>query len=461
MNTRFGIEWIYGEFLISRFSGGKSVEHWQAPYPVFDLETLSRAMHEASTQIDLPRGGDVAIAYEDDLHTHEFIEVPKLSKRDLEKHLARRVEASKPFEGQAAWCFHPAKPGQQMDGVLLHLMPKRIVDAVVRICGEYYLTPKRLVPLSEIISEHVPKLGAEAEDVLLLIAMFSERVQLVVAHGDGEVLFVRELQYSWQDNNLDRLVLDINRTIGYAKQRIGVRAERAWVMGEHAERVIEAFKADLECPVEIDQTATDADFWIAEVAGLPQRLDSNLIPRLARRAISRKSVMRAAVLTCFALVSAAVLTSGWVEWMLTTKRVDAAQLQTEILTLEEDIVALEEELRVFDLEQLRLNHLMADASNVPALFFSQLGDMTPDGMVILSADVTRTNEMWQIELSGTSQLPFDQAPQEFALLEARLSGEPWHAEVTESWRSTWMQQLKGGGAATNGEVGFRIRGVLR
>ena len=47
-NTRFGIEWIYGEFLISRFAGGKSVEHWSAPYPVTDLQSLSRAMFDAS-----------------------------------------------------------------------------------------------------------------------------------------------------------------------------------------------------------------------------------------------------------------------------------------------------------------------------------------------------------------------------------------------------------------------------
>ena len=91
-NTRFGIEWIYGEFLISRFAGGRVAERWQAPYPVTDLKSLGRAMHDASQHIDLPRGGDVAIAYEDDLHTHEFVEVPPLRKRDLEKHLALRVE---------------------------------------------------------------------------------------------------------------------------------------------------------------------------------------------------------------------------------------------------------------------------------------------------------------------------------------------------------------------------------
>ncbi len=460
-NTRFGIEWIYGEFLISRFAGGRVVERWQAPYAVSDLKSLGQAMHDASEHIDLPRGGDVAIAYEDDLHTHEFLEGPPLRKRDLEKHLALRVEQGKTFEGPAAWCYHPAKPGDKMDGVLLHLMPREVVEAVIRICGEYYLTPKRLVPLTEIISEHVPKLEAEAQEVLLLIAVFAERVQLVVAYGDGAVLFVRELQYSWQNDNIDRLVLDINRTIGYVKQRISLRPDRAWIMGEHAERVVDAFQRDLDCQVEVDRGSTGADFWMEEVADLPQRLDSNFVPRLARRAVSRKSLMRAAVLTGFSLFGAAALLGGLVQWLVATRALDAEKIGADIAGLEQDILQMEEELRVFDVEQLRLNQLTADAFNLPALFLSHLGDIVPDGLVLLHANVIREEHHWRLELAGTSSLPFDLAPAEFALLESRLTAAPWNAEVTESWRDTWMEQLKSGGAANDGAVGFRITGRLR
>ena len=460
-NTRFGIEWIYGEFLISRFGGGRVVERWQAPYAVNDLKSLSRAMHDASQHIDLPRGGDVAIAYEDDLHTHEFLEVPPLRKRDLERHLALRVEQGKSFDGPAAWCYHPARPGDNMDGVLLHLMPREVVEAVIRICGEYYLTPKRLVPLTEIISEHVPKLEAEPEEVLLLIAVFAERVQLVVAYGDGAVLFVRELQYSWQNDNIDRLVVDINRTIGYVKQRIRLRPDQAWIMGEHAELVAEAFHRDLDCPVAVDESSTGGDFWMEEVADLPQRLDSNFVPRLARRALSRKSLMRAAVLTGFSLFGAAALMGGLIQWLVATRALDAEKIQTDIAGLEQDILQMEEELRVFDLEQLRLNQLTADAFNLPALFLSHLGDIVPDGLVLLNASVTRQANYWRLELSGTSELPFDRAPLEFALLESRLAGPPWNAEISESWRDAWMEQLRSGGAANDGVVGFRITGRLR
>ena len=63
-------------------------------------------------------------------------------------------------------------------------------------------------------------------------------------------------------------MVDVNRTIGYVKQRISLRPDHAWVMGEHAHAVIDAFQRDLDCPVSVDQTATGTDFWMAEVAGL-------------------------------------------------------------------------------------------------------------------------------------------------------------------------------------------------
>ena len=286
-------------------------------------------------------------------------------------------------------------------------------------------------------------------------------IELVVAYGDGEVLFVRELQYSWQNDNIDRLVVDINRTIGYVKQRISLRPDHAWVMGEHAHAVIDAFERDLDCPVSVDQTATGTDFWMAEVAGLPQRLDSNFIPRLARRAVSRKSLMRAAVLTGFSLFGAAAAMGAVVQWLVATKALDAETIRTDIVSLEQDILHMEEELRVFDLEQLRLNQLTADAFNLPALFLSHLGDMVPEGLVLVNASVVREDTYWSIELAGTTELPFDLAPTEFALLESRLSQPPWNAQITQSWQDAWMEQLKSGGAAADGAVGFRLTGRLR
>ena len=94
-------------------------------------------------------------------------------------------------------------------------------------------------------------------------------------------------------------------------------------------------------------------------------------------------------------------------------------------------------------------------------FLSHLGDMVPDSLVLLNANVVREDTHWTIELTGTTNLPFDQAPAAFALLESRLAEPPWNAEITRSWQDAWMEQLKSGGAAMDGTVGFHMTGRLR
>ncbi|MEN7343992.1 MAG: hypothetical protein AAAFM81_13660, partial [Pseudomonadota bacterium] len=230
MSIDYGIEWAYGEFRISKLRGNEVVESWKSPEPVTDLMSLNAAMYEACHHVDISKGGSVAIAYEDDLHTHEFLEVPPMGRRDMEKYLTRHVTENKPFTTDAAWRFHPVSREGRVDGVLLHLMPKYIVDAVMRICEEFYLKPKLLVPLTEIMSEYVPGLHCDENEALLLIALFDERTQMLISSDKGEILFVRELSYAWNKDNQERFSADINRTAGYAKQRIGALTNQPCIL---------------------------------------------------------------------------------------------------------------------------------------------------------------------------------------------------------------------------------------
>ena len=460
-NTRFAIEWIYSEFRISRYSGGHSVETWSAPYPVNDLKDLNIAMHEASQHIDLNRGGDIAIAYEDDLHTHEFVEVPNIPRRDLEKFLQRRVENDKPFQDEAAWCYHAVRRGHANKGVLLHLLPKRIVDAVVRICEEYYLQPKRLVPLTEILSEHVPKLNAEDSDILLLIALFDQRVQMLVSKGDGEILLVRELTHSWQNDSIDRLVVEVNRTIGYIKQRIGPQLANVFLIGTQSSQIIEQFKSQLNADIEVDQSAIDESFWMSEVASLSQKLSSNFIPRLAQRAITRKVGLRVAILAATGLLITSLITFTAIETIIAKNDIDISTAESEIASLDDKIQTLQRELHELESNQLRLNRLTADAFNLPAVFLSHLGNLVPDEITLTQASIIRNENHWEITLSGTSPLQFSEVPLALETLETNLGADPWNIRISESWEKIWMEQLRSGGATSQSDIGFQIKGLLQ
>ncbi len=461
MSIDYGIEWAYGEFRIARLRGKHVVESWKSPTPVTDLKSLNAAMYEASHHVDISRGGTVAITYEDDLHTHEFLEIPPLSGRDQEKYLRRHVEQNKPFETQAAWRSHPVSRGAGVNGVLLHLMPKYIVDAVIRICEEFYLMPKLLVPLTEVMSEYVPTLDSTSDEALLLIALFDDRTQMLVSSDSGEILFVRELSYPWTPDNVERLTVDINRTSGYAKQRIGGNIRRAWLIGEFAERAAETLRGKIGVELEHDTIAMAPEFWMTQVAQLPQRLASNFIPVLARSSITSKTFMRAGVLMTAITAAVALAFTATVEFTLFKGRMDREALRQEIVTKSEQLRELNDEVALMDIEKTKLDILNVDAFNLPAIFLSHLGDIIPEGLVLTNAGVVRNEHSWEISLQGKSVVSLGEVAPLLSELQKRLEADPWNTGITVSWENAWLQQLKQGLASQSGDIGFELRGILK
>lgn len=459
MSIDYGIEWAYGEFRIARLKGGAVVESWKSPTPVTDLNSLSQAMQEACHHIDITRGGSVAIAYEDDLHTHEFMELPPMSAKDLRKYISRHVENDKPFDGPASFRYHAVgNGGNRQDGVLLHLLPSYIVDAVIRICEDFYLTPKLLVPLTEIMSEYVRGKAREDSDSLLLIALFDDRTQMVISSSQGDILFVRELSYPWNAANEQRLATDINRTVGYARQRIGTRIGGAYLIGAQATAARGTLEALIETTLDQDAETAKPEFWMTEVAALPLRLESNFIPTLARSSFSYRTFMRTAIGMCAVTWIGAVGFSATVEYNIAKHLRDRQSVADDIERMEELLVRKDTEIAAMQKQKNTLDLLNVDAFNFPALFLSHLGDLVPEGLVLSEAEVTRSPEGWDIALVGQSALSLPDIAPKLMQLQTGLTDDPWHARITTSWEEAWMQQLDSGSAVADGTIGFEIRG---
>ncbi|MEM7611188.1 MAG: hypothetical protein AAF270_05900 [Pseudomonadota bacterium] len=460
MSIDYGIEWAYGEFRIAKFKGDQIVQSWKSPTPVNDLASLSEAMHQATHHVDVSRGGSVAIAYEDDLHTHEFIEIPPLSRRDLNKYLQRHVETNKGFDGAAAWRAHPVDRAG-VSGVLLHLMPKYVLDAVMRICEEFYLLPKLMVPLTEVMSEFVPSLEVETENALLLVALFDDRTQMLVSSDDGEILFVRELSYPWEPSSNERLIVDINRTIGYAKQRIGGAITQAWVIGENAEFANASLNERVDATMTFEPRAADPDFWLQQVVALPQGLASNFIPLLARSSITGKTFMRAGIMMAAVFALAAITISILVEGTILANRFDTLSAQQQISEKNDELLRLNNEVELMNLEKSKLDILSVDAFNLPALFLSHLGDLLPAGLVLTNAEIVRGRDGWNLTLRGMSDRSLGDVAPLLADFQKQLAQDPWNTAVTVSWEDAWMKQLEQGFATQTGNIGFEIRGQFR
>ena len=103
--VQFTISWIYEEFRVAKVTRGELSKVWDSPKPVSDLASFHEALIAASAALGMNNGGDVAITFESDEHSHAFIDLPPMNQRDVEKYLVRRIEQDKTFEEHPVWSY--------------------------------------------------------------------------------------------------------------------------------------------------------------------------------------------------------------------------------------------------------------------------------------------------------------------------------------------------------------------
>ncbi|MCP5145788.1 MAG: hypothetical protein H6978_13350 [Gammaproteobacteria bacterium] len=458
-NTHFAISWIYEEFRACRIQHGQLVAQWIAPMPVTNLLDFNVALVQASEALGMFNGGTLAIAYEADEHAHKYLDLPAMSQRDLERHLELRVDQEKPFDGEAAWSYRILNSQQHGHGALLHTMPARILNAIIRICHENQLTPVRMVPLTDIMAQSLITHQLPATDVVLVVALFDSRVELVVTTGTGEAMFVRELSYHWQTDNLGRLQLDIERTLLYVKQRQHT-VGRILVIGRQARTAITQIAGHFAVPVELANDGEHDCFWAGAVAALPNETTTNLIPKSVRRSANSKQFLRAATWIAAASVLCAVAITGWVEYLLwNASRTDPQRLQRAVDLRETRDVYVN---RIADLDAKRaeLQRLSPDRRSIPAQFIARLGEIVPETALLQRASVSFDGQQWQFSLEGATLPTMSDAVATLTLIEQHLAAEPWLGTISNQWRNQWLEQLRNGAATDPGLVAFNVEGAL-
>lgn len=459
--TRFTISWIYGEFRITRMQRGFSLERWTAPYPVHDLITLNKALLESCEHMDLSKGGDLTFAYEDDLHVHEFFDVPHMSKSDLNKFLQRKVEQNKPFKEKASWCYHEAVHSAEEEGIILHIMPKHIVDAIVRVCQEFYLTPKQLVPLSEIVTSVIQQYKSAADDLLIVVALFKQRVEILVTLGNGEVLFIRELPYSGISSDHQRLIIDINRTVRYVKQKYKKSSDKIWLIGEGSEILLNEIKPMIEGEIDFDPNGLDPFFWASEVSNIKGDTLANFIPILARKKLNRTLFYRVALWMGISLLTTSIITVGFVEYEVNKKHKETLELTESIISKKGEIDRIRTLISTSERGKQRLTLLKANDRNLPVLFVNHLGNLLPNGLTVKQLSIEQKNKYWQLIIKGESNFPLSSLSLSLEKFENLLTSTPWNITITSSWKKNWLKQFENGGESSNKDLSFEIVGEMQ
>ncbi len=454
------ISWLYGDFRVLRLQRGKVLGVYHAAETVSDLATFAEAVATAHRALALP-SGPIAVVFANDDCGHLSFEAPPTSAADLERMVARRVDTEKTFTEAASWTYRAVADERAQTGrtVLLHLAPKRFVDAIIRICEEYFLQVRSIVPLAELVARITLPACTSAEDVVIATAVLRERAVLSVVRADASVVFARTVTLGEHGELDDRIPLEINRTALFAKQKIGKSIDAACVFAADAAlgaRIAPQLELSLREVAVVDHEFT----WARALASQNLAPLGNLVPRFRQRALSQRSLTRAAMLASAVLWLVALISVAWVTQFNSRVAGRGSMALAALPVLESETATLTAELERLIAQKQRLGELSPTLAAVPAGFMHQVGLDLPASLTLTQARITRVDGAWNFRLEGLADSRLEVTLPTLEHLSASLEAAPWHGVVNPGWRQTWLQQLRSG-AAANGPIRFAIHGQLQ
>jgi hypothetical protein len=458
-SCQFAISWLYEELHACRLHNGKVEAEWHAPFAVVDLMDFNVALIQAAESVGMTKGGDLALVFDSDEQAHVFVDVPPMPERDLERLLERRVLQEKAFDGEATWCYSPVGSSAHGGGALVHMLPMRMRDAMLRICQENHVAPMRMHPVTTVVSSVTKKRDFPPDEIVLVAALFESRVELIVADGRGAGLFERKLNFAWDIDEGERLTTDLERTLLYVKQRQQA-ATRILILGRDAELVAGTLRDKFQIAVEFVPESSEPIYWAHAVGLLGGVHKSNFVPRSVQRAELDRRILRATSWLTVATVLCTLMVTLGVEFLLYQQhqrdpnwhsRLDAlTRDRDQLLVARENIAGM----------RVELAQLTPDNRATPAQFLAELGNLLPETALLSKAEFRQEGAHWRFDLAGATRPTMADAVATLESITTNLAAPPWSATVDDSWRGLWLDKLRNGGAADPGLVGFTLNGDI-
>jgi len=194
-------------FSASAVHRGNVLNNWERPEPVTDLADFASVLREAVKQTGYAGTQAIMVLAHQRL-AQQLVETPPIKGRNLKWFLRGRVKDLKPFPSDAAWSYQPTLPTRNAQALLLHLLPKELLDQLVLACGQAELQCARVIPASAILQRQLTELPLEQNEVALLAAETGGTTTVVIGRKDGQIYLGRTLSNSW-NVHADRVNVDL------------------------------------------------------------------------------------------------------------------------------------------------------------------------------------------------------------------------------------------------------------
>ena len=463
--TTLSVSWLNNQFKAVSVHRGVIESTWERPGDTDGPGNFADFIREAVQQTGY-HGQTVSLLLAHPRLVQQLVDVPPVKAQAMQKIIRRQAQQQKFFPGEAAWACQTLLSAKGAQRVILHLFSKPLLDQLVQGCQRSGLDLISVVPVSAVLHRQLTQLPLEEKEVVVLAAETGGSTTVVIGRRDGQLLMVRTLPNTW-NGSVERLAVDLNRTILFLSQQSGVTInEGVWLFGAGAREQAQALQGQMQLPVSVSPVEYRPAYWATDALKLRPGSHPNFLSPELQKAPQRRAYAKVVGAGAGLLVVLALGASTFSLWQARQETANiarlgrsAAQLQTRRQQLQRDNAELSRERQL-------VNLVLEDRpAPVPLWFLGYLSEVMPPELAVTSLHLKHEDNAWRLRLvtawQGAASPPESPAvSNSIARLREQLSNGPFHLALSSGNEKEPSARLK---ARLNQASGapFVIEGIIR
>lgn len=458
-SDQFGIIWLRGTLHVGVRRQRKTLGQWSSPTPVRTVEEFAAALDIALAQLKF-EGTDTFLVYEGDQFVHQAEAAPSFSANVTKTYLQSRVDRYAKERGPVLWVQQPATGPKEEKAFLLHMMPRAFYNQLRRVFISRRLDLTRIFPMVVPVQREMNGFPIPSGMPALIAAEVADATIIVVAQAKGPLLFTRTILASLEEAP-ERVAIEINRSLLYAKQQFNVSVDRIWLVTRTG-RANEEVTAKCGGGKMVMVLPTQPEEWVVNASRVARTHPVNLIAGYIRRK-RRDQFIRIGLMAIGWLSLANFGQKLWdshERWGWERTRLEAVASREPELTAERDRLAL----RNGKLEAERALQQRISQETLPPVPPKLLAHVSavlpPDAR--LTEFVVKWNDdtgAWTFQCEGLIVGDDDSAREALAAFQRHLAKGPLHIRFSEN-QAGFGRAAVGGASAAVTQQRFNLEGTL-
>ena len=454
-----GLAWLHGTLHATVFHRQAATKSWMSATAVHTLDEFETALDAALQGVSFC-GTEVFLVLEHDSFVHQSEYAPAFSESATRAYLRGRIERYEKEREPVLWISQRTVSARQEAAFLLHLLPSGFYGRLNGFLLARRLDLTRILPLVVPLQLVLDSSGTPKDQPVLVVAEAGAATTLMVSRASGELVFARTMLARWE-TDADRIAVEVNRSLLYAKQQFGAIVEHIQLLGAVGEKPQADVLAKCGAGKQLTVRSTSVVDWLQAVARLSQRHPVNLVVGYLGRKRRQQFLRRALLAACW-LGLGLMLLDAWTrsnDWTEDNVRLDrlaanAEQMSSELAQLEQRNATATQQ------NELIRQTLERRLPPVPARFLAYLASIRPSEMQFTDFSIKWDPlvEKWTFRLEGQIEGDEELAREGLITFQKILVRSPLKARFNDSVRS--MVSLTGLGSGMSSAQRFSIEGGL-